>query len=129
MAFQSFNVFSSSPTPETFFFEYSAGSCAMDKVTQSAPSFVYTEDDHSAFLMVAIVAPILLAIMTLVAKGILQRSTKAPWKAYDSLLHFSALSMVAQTICIAMATSLGLGKHSAMVEAKTRIMKVSFVRC
>lgn len=97
----------------------------MENSTETNPLFNYNEGDHSALVMVATTASSVVMVFTIIAKGFLQRTTRESWQGYNSIIYIGAFLMTAQTICIATATRMGIGKHLATVHVgKDNILKV-----
>lgn len=96
----------------------------LDNLTKTSSPFIYDDDDHSALVMVATVASSVLMLFTLVAKGFIQHATKVSWQGYDSMLYAGGFFILAQTVCTAAATCLGIGKHSAILLHHNEILKV-----
>lgn len=96
----------------------------MTSLTETDSPFIYDDDDHSALVMVATISSCVLMIFTLIAKGFVQRATKSSWQGYDSMLYAGGVLMLAQTICTAAATRMGIGKHSAALLCQNEIQKV-----
>lgn len=89
----------------------------MANLKETGSAFIYDDHDHSALPMIATIASSVLMIFTLLAKGLVQRATKASCQAHDCMLYGGGFLMLAQTICIAAAIKLGIGRHSAALLA------------